>query len=184
MNRALRLLEESLLPLGAFAATVALHFVWLSLFPEQAPAQAKWALLPDDRTWLDQYLESRSHWLGYSYGLSLAFAAVAARRYLRNRSLGAGPFAVGGITFTAFLSMAGCYLIGCCGSPMLVVWLNLAGAKFLPFAKPLLAAVTTVSLAGAWWWMARRAIKPVQVRLDRTGGERVSVARDGDRPLD
>ncbi|MBI5017867.1 MAG: hypothetical protein HZB55_20540 [Deltaproteobacteria bacterium] len=143
------------MPLGVFAATVALHFVWLGLFPEQDPAQARWALLPDDRTWFGRYRESQSYWLSYSYGLSMAFASVSFRRYLRNRYCSAGRFAVGGATFAGILAVAGCYLIGCCGSPMLVVWLNLFGARFLPFAKPLLAALTTVSIAAAWVWIAR-----------------------------
>jgi len=149
--------------MGAFAVTFGLHLVWLGLFPEQDPVQSAWAALPADGpdAWLPKYIEAGSYWLGYAYALSVAFAAVALRRYWRNRSCGAGRFAVGGLTFTGGLSVAGCYLIGCCGSPMLVVWLNLFGAKFLPFAKPMMAAVTTLSIAGAWFWMARSTSPPL-----------------------
>jgi hypothetical protein len=55
-----------------------------------------------------------------------------------------------------FLALAGCFLVGCCGSPMLVVYLSLFGAWFLPLAKPLVAVVTTISIAAAWWWMRRK----------------------------
>jgi hypothetical protein len=154
-----------MLPLGVFVATLGLHFLWLGLFPEKDASQAVWAALPSEgaAAWLPTYIETESYWLGYSYAVSLAFAAVALRRYFRNRSCGAGRFAVGGLTFTGILSVAGCYMLGCCGSPMLVVWLNLFGAKFLPFAKPLMAGVTTLSIAGAWFWMSRSTFRPVRL---------------------
>ena len=52
--------------------------------------------------------------------------------------------------------MAGCFLAGCCGSPMLGVYLSLFGASFLPWAKPLVAGLTTAMIAGSYWWMRRR----------------------------
>jgi hypothetical protein len=39
---------------------------------------------------------------------------------------------------------------------MLVVYLSLFGARFLPLAKPLAAILTTISIMGAWWWMKSR----------------------------
>jgi hypothetical protein len=47
---------------------------------------------------------------------------------------------------------------------MLVVYLNLFGAGFLPLAKPLVAVVTTLSIIGAWWWMKRHG--PVNGQLE------------------
>ncbi|MBI5446582.1 MAG: hypothetical protein HY900_35865 [Deltaproteobacteria bacterium] len=166
MNRAGPLWKDGLLPLGVFVAAFALHFLWLGLFPEQDPAQSPWAALPSEgaSSWLPKYLEAGEYWLGYAYGLSLAFAAAALRRYRRHRSCGAGKFAVGGVTLSAVLAGGGCYLIGCCGSPLLVVWLNLLGAKFLPLARPLMAGITTLSIAGAWWWMARGALTRLSTR--------------------
>jgi hypothetical protein len=38
---------------------------------------------------------------------------------------------------------------------MLAVYANLFGAAYLPFAKPLVAALSAVSVLGAWWWMNR-----------------------------
>lgn len=165
MSRLSRAFRAGLLPGAVFVATLGIHFLWLGLFPETDPAQSAWAALPPEgpSSWLPKYIEAGSFWLGYSYGLCVAFAAVALRRYLRNRTCGAGRFAVGGLTFTGVLSVAGCYLIGCCGSPMLVVWLNLFGVKFLPFAKPLVAGVTTLSILAAWVWMVRSTSHPVQL---------------------
>jgi len=143
-------------PSCAFLAVFALHFLWLGLFPEENPAQSQWVLLPVEEPWLVIYQESGSYWLGYSYGLCAAFIVYAFRRYLLGRCRTSARFAVGGLTLTGGLAVAGCFLIGCCGSPMLIVWINLFGAGFLPLAKPLVATITTVSVGVAWFWLQRR----------------------------
>ncbi len=149
-------LRRALLPLGVFLAVMAFHYLWSGFFPEYDPVQERWASLPDkDLSWLKHYMEARGYYLGYSYALSLAFAAVALRRYREDRFYRVRNIAIGGVTFTGFLAVAGCFLAGCCGSPMFVVYLNLFGASFLPLAKPLLAALTTISILGAWCWMNR-----------------------------
>jgi hypothetical protein len=146
-----------LLPLSVFLGVAAAHFVWSGLFPEVDPAQARWAsLAAPEASWLHRYLESQSYWLGYCYALSLAFAVAALRRYREERFCSAKTLAFGGFTLSGFLALAGCFLVGCCGSPMLVIYLSLFGAWFLPLAKPLVAVVTTLSIIGAWWWMKRR----------------------------
>jgi hypothetical protein len=150
-------LPRFLLPLGVFTGVAVAHYVWSGLFPEVDPAQARWACLTaSDASWLKRYLEIQGYWLGYSYALSLAFVIAALRRYRGERFCSAKPLAFGGVTLSGFLALAGCFLVGCCGSPMLVVYLSLFGAKFLPLAKPLVAMVTTISIIGAWWWMKRR----------------------------
>ena len=146
-----------LLPLAVFLGVAAAHFVWSGLFPEVDPAQARWAsLAAPEASWLHRYLESQGYWLGYSYALSLAFAVAALRRYREERFCSAKTLALGGVTLSGFLALAGCFLVGCCGSPMLVVYLSMFGAGFLPLAKPLVAVVTTLSIIGACWWMQRR----------------------------
>jgi hypothetical protein len=147
-----------LLPLGVFGGVVLVHYVWSGLFPEVDPAQARWATLPGVGTssWLHRYLETQSYWLGYSYALALAFAAAALRRYREKRYCSANTLVLGSVTLTGFLALAGCFLVGCCGSPMLLIYLSLFGAWFLPLAKPLVAIITTFSIIGAWWWMKRR----------------------------
>jgi hypothetical protein len=150
-------LRRFLLPLAVFLGVAAVHFLWSGLFPELDPAQARWAsLAAPEASWLHRYLESQSYWLGYSYALSLAFAVAALRRYREERFCSAKTLAFGGVTLSGFLALAGCFLVGCCGSPMLVVYMSLFGAWFLPQAKPLVAVVTTLSIIGAWWWMKRR----------------------------
>ena len=143
------------LPTAAFVAAVAVHFAWVGAFPESDPEQSRWVLLPSQESWGARYLEAGAYWMGYSYGLASAFAAAAVRRFLRERSCASRRMAVGGMTFTGGLAVAGCFLVGCCGSPMLAVWLGLFGAAFLPFAKPLVAATTTATVGVGWWMMTR-----------------------------
>ena len=168
MNTSRSAVSRAFLPAGVFAAVLIFHFLWLGFFPERDPAQDRWAatVSSDEFSWLRTYVEAGNYWLGYSYGLSLAFAAVAIRRYRETRLCAGRNLAVGGVTFTGFLAVAGCYLIGCCGSPMLVVYLNLFGAAFLPWAKPLVAAITTATILFASWLLYRRG-----ALVDGAGGE-------------
>ena len=146
-----------LLPAVVFVVVAVVHYVWVGLFPEQNPAQSQWATAPTgDPSWLARYLTTQSYWLGFSYALSLAFAATTFSRYREERLCAARNCAIGGVTLSGVLAVAGCYLIGCCGSPMLAVYLSLFGAGFLPFTKPLVAALATASILGAWWWLHRR----------------------------
>ncbi len=106
-------------------------------------------------TGFDQYVATGGYWLGYSYALPLAFASVALRRYREQRMCRARTLAIGGVAFSGFLAVAACFLLGCCGSPMLAVYLSLFGAAFLPLAKLLIAAITTVLILGGSWWLRK-----------------------------
>lgn len=159
MNMFYPKLRRALLPVEVFAGVFAIHFLWVSLLPgEQCDATcATEATANNCAAWLPRYIESQSYWLGYSYGLSLAFAAVALRRYREQRLCSARTLAVGGVTLSGALAVVGCFLLGCCGSPMLPVYLSLFGATFLPLAKPLMAGLTTVMILASAWWLRRRA---------------------------
>lgn len=152
-------------PLGVFLAVLAIHGAWTAHFPEAPLEQARWVSLGPDpqETWLDRYIATQDYWLGISYALSLSFAAAAFRRYREERSCTARNIAVGGVTVTGVLAVVGCFLVGCCGSPMLAVYASLLGAAFVPLMKPLLAGLTAVSVTAAWIWMNRssRGADPV-----------------------
>lgn len=136
---------------------VAAHFVLLALFPErhsleergETPAGAL-AVGP-----LKAYLDSGSYWLGLSYALALAFAATALRRYREQHLCAARNVAIGGVSFCGGLVVGGCTLLGCCGSPMLGVYMSLFGSWFLPLTRPMVAAVTALTVAGSWAWLNR-----------------------------
>lgn len=142
------------IPLVVFVLVWTAHYLWVGFFPEQNPAQSQWVTVAaGDVTWWERYIAAQSYWLGFSYSLSMAFAAHALHRYQRDRNCAGGKLALGGITFTGFLAVAGCFLIGCCGSPMLAVYISLFGAAFMPLAKPFVAAITTVSIGASWLYL-------------------------------
>lgn len=151
-------LRRMVLPAVVFAAVFAIHFLWVGLFPDHDPAQAGWALVPTAgaASWLHRYIAIGAFWMGYTYALPLAFAAATLRTWRERRVCGTRRLAFGSITLSGFLAVAGCFLIGCCGSPMLGVYLSLFGAAVLPFAKPFVAGITTLFVIGSFLWMRRR----------------------------
>ncbi|MDP6357148.1 MAG: hypothetical protein QF473_18685 [Planctomycetota bacterium] len=149
-------LRRMMLPIGVFMGTFLLHLAWVTVFYEGRDTQQRFVAVPGQPSALGSYRESGEYWLGYSYALSLAFAMWALRSYREQRTCKTGGVAIGGFTLSSFLAVAGCYLAGCCGSPMLAVYLSLFGAAFLPFAKPLVALATTLTIAAGWWWLSRR----------------------------
>lgn len=147
-------LRRALLPLAVFIGVFLFHYCWLVAFPERDAEQTQWVTVTTAETPSSRlYIESGSYWLGYTYALCLTFASVALRRYREKRQCSARSAAVGGFTLSGVIAATGCFLAGCCGSPMLAVYLSLFGAAFLPFAKPAIAAFTTLTIIAAWWWM-------------------------------
>ena len=160
-------IKHRLITLISFLATWVIHYLWLGFFPETDPAQSQWVLVPVERSWWDLYLETESYWLGYSYALCVAFIVMASQRYLLTRCQASGRMALGGITLTGGLAVFGCFLLGCCGSPMLIVWINLFGVGFVPLAKPLIALITTASITLTWYWLDRRSKQGIPPQSDQ-----------------
>ncbi len=154
--------RRAVLAVSVFLAVAAFHFVWLGVFPEMDPVQSRWVAVDTTppASWVERYIETQSYYLGFSYALVLGFASVALRRYREERLCTTRNLAIGGISFSGVLAVAGCYLLGCCGSPMLAVYLSLFGASFLPMAKPLVAALTALMIGLSWWWMTRSRQAP------------------------
>ena len=101
-----------------------------------------------------QYFERQEFFLGLSYALTAAFTVYAIANFFEKRKLGiAGT--VGGLTLAGVLYFAGCFLTGCCGSPMLAVYLSLFGSSMLGFAKPLTAGLTAISVLVGFVWISK-----------------------------
>lgn len=147
-------LRPALLPLAAFLAAVLAHLGWHALFPDRDPAQDRWAPVATV-SWFEQYVNTQGYWLSYSYGLSAAFATIAVRRWWLQRQRRDAGAALGSAAASGFLAAASCWLIGCCGSPMLGVYLAFLGPAVLPFAKPAVAMLTTLSVVLGYWWLGR-----------------------------
>ena len=118
-----RTLEHAGLPAAVFSIVLIGHYLWLAFFGPHVG----WASLVDGATISNfrLYIEGQNYGLGLSYALSLGFAAVVLRRYREERFCRARTLTAGGVTLSGFLAVASCYVVGCCGSPMLSVYLSL-----------------------------------------------------------
>lgn len=162
---------RALLPLTVFVVALEAHFLWHAW---NAPASACCPAgtsaevcceIMDGLPPTQAYFSNQDFWLGISYALPLAFSAVALRRFMERRYTTDRRLAVGGLTFSGVFAGTACFFTGCCGSPMLAVYANILGVGFLPFAKPLFALLSAVSVLIAWGWMARRTPKRATIRV-------------------
>ena len=144
-----------------FIAILAGHFLYATRAVSIADADSRWASYKFDRPaasrW-DRYAGPGEYWLGMSYGLAGAFATFCLLRVVRMRHKALSASA-GGIAIGSLLWAGGCFIVGCCGSPMLPVYLGLLGPKFLTVTKPLTFGLTLLSIAAGSAWMFRRSRK-------------------------
>jgi len=145
--------KRTLYPLITFGLVFLLHMVFsiwkASHILEQCIRIEKTSLL-------SLYFRQQDFFLGFSYALAGAFTIYALLKFLRNRSSGIAGVA-GGVTLTGLLYVAGCFLSGCCGSPMLAVYLSLFGSSFLGFTKIVVAIVTVISVIIGYVWLEKKS---------------------------
>jgi tetrahydromethanopterin S-methyltransferase subunit A len=116
------------------------------------------------RQWIDivgespfrHYISQHDYLLSLSYALVAAFTLYSLMRARERVKSGAAGVA-GGFTLASLLALGGCWLIGCCGSPLLPVYLSLFGSSFAGFTKPLVFTLTLSSVGFSWWWMNRKS---------------------------
>lgn len=116
---------------------------------------------------LGPYFQAQDYFLGFSYALGAAFTIWSLMwEFSRSRKRAVestGRFSWGNVLFTvglvSFLRWAVCFLLGCCGSPMLAVYAGLFGAKALGIGKPVVALITLLTVSCAYWCIVRRARK-------------------------
>lgn len=109
------------------------------------------------RSALKVYLHEQAFYLGLAYAVTATFTLYSVMQWRANWKL-ASAGAAGGFSFLLVLQLLGCWLVGCCGSPLLPVYLTLLGPSFLGLAKPLVFGITTLSIGVSYLWM-RRAIE-------------------------
>jgi hypothetical protein len=145
------------LPVLVFLVTFVGHACYLRHLA--AAPTAGWADLDvgtGPRWGFASYVSEQDYYVGFSYALGAAFAAWALIQYLRTRQAVLAVGAAGGVTLVGALLAGGCFLIGCCGSPMLGVYLGLFGAKALGVGKPLMAMVTLLSVGWGYGYFSRK----------------------------
>jgi hypothetical protein len=149
-----------LLPLFVFLGVFLAHALYSGFWARSAPAG--WGDLDVSSRavgplGLWAYVRAQDYFVGFSYALASAFAAWAISRCISNRGrAGTAGAAAGSVTLVGVLMASGCFLIGCCGSPMLAIYLSLFGSRVLGFAKPLTALITLVSVSCGYWCLSRR----------------------------
>lgn len=146
----------------AFVGVYAAHAFYLSrLVATPMKGWANSEIMDSGFLGLGPYLQGQDYYTGFSYALGAAFAAWAVGRFLRSRQASMAAGAAGSITFVGVLMAAGCFMIGCCGSPILGVYLGIFGAKALGIGKPLMALVSLASVGVGYWYLSWRAKKEI-----------------------
>ena len=103
---------------------------------------------------LSLYFSRQDYFLSFSFALTGSFTVYAILKFIENRRNGISGIA-GGITWTGILSVGICFLSGCCGSPMLAVYLAFFGSSLVGFTQPLAAIITTISVIVGYIWINR-----------------------------
>lgn len=141
-------MKRTLYPALAFLSVFMLHGVYLLW------SASRWVSI-DNTSPLTRYLDQQDYFMGLSYGLAAGFTVYSFMRFAGGQRGGLGG-AIGGLTMTGILYFGGCFLLGCCGSPMLAVYLSLFGSAYAGFTKPLVLIITMLSIGLSWLWMQRR----------------------------
>jgi hypothetical protein len=144
-----------LLGTAAFVAVFVGHVLYLRYLA--SASQKDWAdnFNPSASFW-QSYIISQDYFVSFSYALSASFAVWATARfvYFRRRAAAVGAF--GGVSVLTLLTAAGCLLIGCCGSPMLPIYVSLFGSKAVGIGKPVMALISLISIGGGYLYVMRR----------------------------
>ncbi|MGZ9265224.1 MAG: hypothetical protein ACXW4S_10750 [Candidatus Deferrimicrobiaceae bacterium] len=131
------------------------HIAWHVLFPE-ANASGWGNVTPLFSDSLRTYFTSGAPWLGASYAMSAAFTAYALLIFRENRRKAAAG-AVGGLVAMGALYAVGCFALGCCGSPMLPIYLSLLGGKLAGAGGPVMFGLTLLSVGIGFLILRRNA---------------------------
>ena len=140
-------------PLATFVLVFLTHYIYSFGKLKSISTQCD---LVRNTSWFVLYFKGQDFLLGYSFALVGAFTMYALIKYFQKCNAGLAGI-IGGITLSGVLYIVGCILIGCCGSPLLVVYLGFLGLAFLKFAKPLIAIITTFSIILGFIWIERKS---------------------------
>ena len=144
-----------LLGAAAFATVFTGHILYLRY--AAFAVQNAWAdNFNSSASFWESYLAAQDYFVSFSYALSGSFAVWATARFLYSRRQAAAVGALGGVSLVTLLSAAGCFLIGCCGSPMLPIYISLFGAKAAGIGKPLMALITLISIGIGYVYVLSR----------------------------
>lgn len=139
--------KKTIITLFTFIVVFILHIVYFKVTEGRC----------GDIFWLKKYIEEEGYFLGISYALSIAFVAFAFLKFKENRKK-ALKVAFGG-GFLVIILWFLCFLFGCCGSPMLIVYLNLIGISSLRIPKFVLLIMTIIFIGIGYIWLIKKTPK-------------------------
>lgn len=137
--------RKIIITLSTFIVVFILHIVYFR-FTEGAC---------QDTSWFKRYINEQEYFLGISYASSVAFVVFSFLKFKENRGK-ALKAALGGGFFAIILWFL-CFLFGCCGSPMLIVYLNLVGISSLKIPKLTLLVITIVVIVIGYIWLVKKS---------------------------
>lgn len=132
--------------IAVFVGTIALHLIY-SVNPRGSGCGPHPTVL--------SYITSGDVFLGFSLAVGALFTYCCLHRLFYTRSKAAAAGAVSGTAAVAGVAAAGCFLTGCCGSPMLIVYASIIGIQGFEIPKWAIAFVTVISASLGWWWLKR-----------------------------
>lgn len=139
--------KKTIIPLVTFITVFVLHLLYFKLTEGTCGSVS----------WFQRYVKEQEHFLGISYALSFAFMAFAFLKFKENRK-NALKAAIGGGLLAVILWFL-CFLLGCCGSPMLIVYLNLIGLSNLKVSKLALLVMTIIFIGIGYIWLIKKSSK-------------------------
>jgi hypothetical protein len=146
---------RKVLPVTTGLIVFGAHVAWYVLLPE--PNASGWGnVVPSFSDSMQTYIACGAYWLGASYAMSAAFTAYALRIFRENRRKAAAG-AVGGLAAMGALYTVGCFAIGCCGSPMLPIYLGLLGGMVAGIGGPIMFSITLLSVGIGFMILGRKA---------------------------
>lgn len=137
---------KKLIPSAVFAAVFAMHLIYLLVVREPGCGPPPT---------LSGYFDNGDVFLGVSYALGAAFSVWSFRLFMACHSTSSAAGTAGGTILTAGLAAAGCFLTGCCGSPMLAVYAGVFGVSTLAIPKWAIALLTATLCGTSMWWQKR-----------------------------
>ena len=136
--------KKIVIPLFTFIVVFILHTIYFKLTEGTC----------GDTTWFQSYIKEQEYFLGISCALSIAFVAFAFLKFKENRKRALMAAMGGG--FLAIILWFLCFLFGCCGSPMLIVYLNLIGISGLKIPKLALLLMTVIFIGIGYIWLIKK----------------------------
>lgn len=139
--------KKIIIPLATFVIVFILHLLYFKL-TESACAGSEW---------FQKYIKEQGYFLGISYALSFAFLSFSFLKFKENRKAALKAAFSSGLLVVLLWFL--CFLFGCCGSPMLVVYLNLIGLSKLKVPKLILLIMTIVFIGIGYLWLIKKTPK-------------------------